>query len=311
VEEKISAEEPKIAYIFPGQGSQWVGMGHELYQGFPRAREVFEEADSVLDFSLSRLCFEGPETELQQTINAQPAILTVSAAYLRVLPELFGEDAFSPPVFMAGHSLGEYSALLAADVLNFADMVRVVRERGRLMQQVGEKTGGGMVAIIGLEEAPVKEICWETGTQISNINCPGQIVVSGTRQALIKAIDLARAKGAHRTIPLQVSGAFHTSMMQPAADEMSAFISGFIFRDPAIPVIANTTARPVAAADEVRAELISQFCHCVYWQRSVENMIMAGVNTFIEIGPGRVLTGLIRRISKEAQTRNIGCMPVT
>jgi [acyl-carrier-protein] S-malonyltransferase len=305
----ISSNEQKAAYVFPGQGSQWVGMGHYIHQTFPRARRIFEEADYALNFSISRLCFEGPEVELQQTINAQPAILTISVAYLKVLPELCGEDRPAPPSFVAGHSLGEFSALVAAEVLGFTDAIRLVRERGRLMHQVGQRTGGGMVAIIGLDETRVEEICREAGTQISNINSPGQIVVSGANQALTTAVELAESMGAYRTIPLRVSGAFHTALMEPAVEGLALFISGLTFRDPVIPVVANTTAQSLTTADEVKAELLRQLCHCIQWQLSVENMIRAGVRTFVEIGPGRVLSGLIKRVDRKVRIQNIGCMP--
>jgi len=293
--------EGKVAYVFPGQGSQWVGMGHDLYSSSPRAREVFEEADSTLGFPLSRLCFEGPEETLRQTVNAQPAILAVSIAYLRASPEL--QDG--APTFVAGHSLGEYTALVAARVLDFADALYLARERGRLMQEAGEKAAGGMVAIIGLDEASVNDVCQPTNTQIANINCPGQIVISGPTQVLTQAMELAKAKGAQRTIPLQVSGAFHSPLMQPAAEGMSQAVSRATFRDPVVPIVANTTAQPITSAEAVKAELLNQLCHCVRWQRSIEYMIEEGVSTFIEIGPGQVLTGLIRRIDKEVQVLNI------
>jgi [acyl-carrier-protein] S-malonyltransferase len=291
----------RAAYVFPGQGAQWVGMGHDLYSNSPWAREVFEEADSTLGFPLSQLCFEGPEETLRQTVNAQPAILAVSIAYLRAKPEL--QDR--APTFVAGHSLGEYTALVAARVLNFADALYLARERGRLMQEAGEKSAGGMVAIIGLEEASVSDICQSSGTQIANINCPGQIVISGPTQALAQAIELAKAKGAQRTIPLQVSGAFHSPLMQLAAEGMSQAVSRATFHDPAVPIVANTTAQPITSAEVVRVELLDQLCHCVRWQRSIEYMIEEGVSTFVEIGPGQVLTGLIRRINKEVQVLNI------
>jgi len=291
----------KVAYVFPGQGAQWVGMGRDLYSNSPQVREVFEEADSTLGFSLAQLCFEGPEETLRQTVNAQPAILAVSIAYLRAKPELHD----GAPTFVAGHSLGEYTALVAARVLNFADALYLARERGRLMQEAGEKTAGGMVAVIGLDEALVNDVCRLTKTQIANINCPGQIVISGPTQVLAQAIELAKAKGALRTIPLQVSGAFHSPLMQPAAEGMSQAVSRATFHDPVVPVIANTTAQPIASAEAVKAELLSQLCHCVRWQRSIEYMIEEGVSTFVEIGPGQVLTGLIRRIDKEVQVLNM------
>jgi len=296
-------EEGKVAHVFPGQGSQWVGMGRDLYSSSPQARAVFEEADSILNFPISKLCFEGPEESLRQTINAQPAILAVSIAYLRSSP-LLQEDRNKTPAFVAGHSLGEYTALAAARVLNFADALYLARERGRLMQEAGEKVSGGMAAILGLEEALVKDVCQQCGTQIANINCPGQIVISGPTEALAQAIELANAKGARRVIPLQVSGAFHSPLMQPAADGISQAISKLAFHHPLNPIIANTTAQPITTAEAVKTELLNQLCHCVQWQRSIEYMVDAGVSTFIEIGPGQVLAGLVKRINKAVQTLN-------
>jgi len=294
----------KQACVFPGQGSQGVGMGLDLYRNFSAAREVFAEADEALGLPLSRLCFEGPEEELAQTVNAQPAILTVSIACLKAAAQAAGQ--LICPAFMAGHSLGEYTALVAAQVLDFGDVVRLTRERGRLMQEAGVRVPGGMVAIIGLDEVSVEQVCQETGAEIANLNSPGQIVISGTRQAMVRAMDLARAMGARRAIALSVSGAFHSRLMQPAAEGMANAISGLKFRYPSIPIVANSTAQPVTTADGVREELMRQLCQCVQWQRSVEYMMDAGVSTFIEIGPGEVLSGLIKRISDQVQTLNVG-----
>ena len=209
------------------------------------------------------------------------------------------------PSFVAGHSLGEYTALVAANVLEFSDAVRIVRERGRLMQQAGESKPGGMAAIIGLDEESLEEVCLETGVQIANINCSGQIVISGTRQALARSMDLAKTRGARRVIPLQVSGAFHSSLMKPAAEGMARAVSHLEFRTPEVPIVANSTARPMTTADEVKTELLEQLCHCVQWQPSVEYMLGVGVSTFIEVGPGQVLSGLIKRISNDVQVLNI------
>ena len=299
-------EPMKVAYVFPGQGSQWVGMGRDLYDNFDSAKAVFEQADGTLDFPLSQLCFEGPEDELRQTINAQPAIVTVSLACLKAVHEVRGDNTLPPASFVAGHSLGEYTALAAAGVLDFAATVYLARERGRLMHEAGLKKPGGMVAIIGLDEASLDEVCGESGTQIANINCPGQLVISGANEDLTQAIDLAKARGAYRTIPLQVSGAFHTPLMQPAVDGMSEVIASLSFHEPIIPIIGNTTAQPLTTAELIKEELLRQLCNCIQWQRSIEYMINDGVSTFIEIGPGRVLTGLTKRINKSAETLNIG-----
>jgi [acyl-carrier-protein] S-malonyltransferase len=292
--------ETSIAYVFPGQGSQWVGMGHDLYQQFDSARVVFQEADRILGFPLSRLCFEGPEDELKKTINVQPAIVTVSYACLQAAVE----KGLPRPAFVAGHSLGEYTALAAAAVLDFTTTVHLARERGRLMHEAGLKQPGGMAAIMGVDEASLGEICNQTGTRIANINSPGQIVISGAREDLAQALDVLKSRGG-RAIPLQVSGAFHSQVMQPAADGLAQVVASLTFRPARIPIIANTTAQPVTSTAMIKEELLRQLCNCVRWQDSVQYMISNGVTRFIEIGPGKVLTGLIKRINKDVSTVNI------
>jgi len=298
------AELPKVAYVFPGQGSQSPGMGLDLYNSYPSAREVFDEADASLGFSLSSLCFEGPEEELTKTHNVQPAILVVSIACLKSLEEANIAN-FPSPTFVAGHSLGEYTALVVTGVLGLADAVLLVRERGRLMYEAGLRNPGSMLAVIGLDKEAVEDISLHSSTEISNINCPGQIVISGAAQALAEANKLAKARGARALIPLRVTGAFHSALMEPIIAEFSRIVLNVRFQPPVIPVISNVTARPLPDINSIKEELVKQLRNCIQWQGSVEYMMHSGVTTFYEIGPGRVLSGLIRRINSELQTFNI------
>jgi [acyl-carrier-protein] S-malonyltransferase len=294
----------KVAYVFPGQGSQGAGMGRDLHHDFASAKAIFDRADEVLGFSLSKLCFEGPEDELRQTVNAQPAILTVSYACLEAARQ--ASHKLPKPAFVAGHSLGEYTTLAVSGVLDFPTAVYLARERGRLMHEAGLKRPGSMAAVIGFDEALLAEVCRQTGAYIVNINCPGQLVISGDRDNMAQAVELAKTKGAPRVIPLPVSDAFHTPLMQPAVDGMAEIVAKLFFRKPVIPIIANTSAQPLTTAEAVKDELLRQLCNCVQWQRSIEYMIDKGVSTFIEIGPGKVLTGLIKRINKGVKTINLG-----
>ncbi|MFC1908341.1 ACP S-malonyltransferase [Chloroflexota bacterium] len=296
----------KVAYVFPGQGSQYAGMGRDLYDDFNSAKAVFDQADEVLGFPLSRLCFEGPEDELRQTINAQPALVTTSFACWQAALEASGGDNWAAPSFVAGHSLGEYTALVAAGVFDFRTAVYLARERGRLMYEAGLAQPGSMAAIIGLDETLLGEVCRQTGTWIANINCPGQIAIGGTVENLNQAMEMAKAKGASRAIPLRVSAAFHTPLMQPAIDGISEILAITTFNEPSIPVVGNTTAQPLTTTESVKTELLEQLSNCVQWQRSIEYMVDNGVDTFVEIGPGKVLTGLIKRINGEANLVNIG-----
>jgi [acyl-carrier-protein] S-malonyltransferase len=289
------------AWVFPGQGSQAVGAGLDLGQGSPAARQVFEQADAVVGVPLTRLCFYGPEEELTQTINAQPAIMAVSLACLAAARQA----GLTPPAFVAGHRPGEYTALVAAGSLTPEDGLSLVRERGRLMQEAGERGPGTLAAILGLEEEPLLEGCRRTGAEVCNINAPGQIVIGGRREVVAAALEEAKAAGARRAMELKVSGAFHTSLMRPAVEGMSRALESARLRDPDVPVVANARARPLTTAKEVREELITQLDHPVLWQRSIEYMAGQGVTTYVEIGPGSVLTGLVRRIVPEAQAVNI------
>ncbi len=297
----------KIAFVFPGQGSQYVGMGQDLYETYPEAKVIFDEADEILGFSLSELCFEGPKEELDDTINTQPAVFVTSLACLEVLKSRLSAS----PLFLAGHSLGEYTALVAAGALDFADGLKLVRERGRLMMEAGERNPGAMAAILGLEAETLDEICQmasrETSgiVQLANYNSPGQIVISGHKEALERALELAKEREARRVIPLAVSIAAHSPLMQPAAQTFAGVVAQVDFRQPRVPVVANVTAAPVTTIAEIRDELVKQLTSTVRWVESVQYMIAQGVATFVEIGPKNVLTGLIRRIDKSVRTVNV------
>lgn len=288
------------AYVFPGQGSQVVGMGADLYENSPAAKDVFDAADESLGFPLSNLIFNGPVRELQDTVNSQPAIMTVSIACLKAMEEQFDGDAGAPKL-VAGHSLGEYTSMVAADVISFGDAVKLVRERGRLMQDASLDRPGGMAAIIGLKEIALEEICAETGVELANINTDDQIVISGDKIAVARAMDLAGARGARKTIPLSVSGAFHSSRMQGAKAGLAEAINSLDFSDPSFPIIANSDSAPLTTAQQVKDELVQGLCRCVQWKSSVNYMIDSGVSQFIEFGPAGVLSGLIKRIDRSVQ----------
>ncbi len=294
----------RLAWVFPGQGAQEVGMGRDLFDGSPAARRVFETADTLLGCSITELCFHGPEETLQETRYAQPAIFTVSIACLEATRELGGLPA-SPPAFVAGHSLGEFSALVAAGALDLADGLLLVQERGRLMQEAAEKGLGAMAAILGLDEAGVQTICKEARTELCNLNAPGQLVIGGPPDAIESAMALALERGAQRCVRLKVSGAFHTSLMVPAADGMSLAVAAAPLRDPEIPIIANTTGNALTTAAALRNELVQQLTSPVQWQRSLEYARSQGVQGTFEFGPGRVLSGLSRRIDRSIEVQNV------
>lgn len=273
-------------------------MGRDLFAHEPAARAVFDEADSILHVALSRLCFDGPETELNDTYNTQPAVFVTSVAVLRALEA----RGVGRPTFVAGHSLGEFSALVAAGAVSFADALRLVRERGRLMKLAGERNPGGMAAVIGLDRAALDDICAQasirTGqsVQVANDNCPGQIVISGHRAALAAALDLARERGARRAVPLAVSIAAHSELMSVVADDFRQALATTPFSPPQVPVIGNVSAQPLTDVAAIRADLGAQLTSPVAWTDSVRTMLAQGVTTFIEIGPKDVLTGLLKRI---------------
>ena len=291
------------AFVFPGQGSQFVGMGKDVYSDFPQARAVFDAADRALGFELSRLCFEGPEEELRLTVNVQPALVTLSLALLAVMRT---SDSYQAPSFVAGHSLGEYAALAAAGVIPDTTAILLARERGRLMHRAGVQNPGSMAAIIGLAAEVVTQIAGEAGVYVANYNCPGQLVISGEARRVEKARGLATGRGALKVVPLQVSGAFHTPMMQPAADALADAISGLSFDTPVVSLVGNVSGRPLVSIGDIKDELVQQVSHSVQWQKSMEYMLSQGANTFVEIGPGRVLSGLMKRIKREAATKNVG-----
>ena len=294
-----------MAFVFPGQGAQAPGMGCELAEQFAAAREVFERADAVLGFPLSKLCFEGPAEELQLTANAQPAILAVSVAAARVLA---GEGI--RPDYVAGHSLGEYSALVAAGALELADALRLVRKRGQYMQEAVPVGQGAMAALLGLEAAAVDEVCCEAaGDEVvsaANLNSPAQIVIAGHRAAVERAVELAKARGAKRAILLNVSAPFHCSLMKPAQDRLAADLDAVAIRDPQVPLVNNADAAIVRTAEAVRDGLKRQVTSPVRWTESMLALRREGADPFIEVGPGKVLCGLMRQIDREAQTWRAG-----
>ena len=297
-------EDIKVAYVFPDQESRQVGMGLDLYVHYNSAREVFDEVDKTLGFPLSRLCFEGPEEDLSQTTNVQAAVLTVGIACLRAAEEISGHS-LPPPMLVAGHGCGEYAAIVAAGSMKLVDAVRLVRERGRLMNEAGRRKPGGMLAIMDLDKDTVDGICITTGVEISSINAPDYVVISGDEQKLAKARRLAQVKGARRMVPVKASGAFYSSMMEPALEGMISAVSQFNFVNPSIPVVSNATAQPINTAEAVKEELISQIIHPIKWQQSIETMLARGITTFFEVGPGDLLTKYIKRISPGALTFNI------
>jgi [acyl-carrier-protein] S-malonyltransferase len=294
-----------IAFLFPGQGSQYAGMGKDLAENFPAARQVFEEADSTLGFKLSELCFNGPAEQLQLTENTQPAILTVSLAALRAMES----EGFPKPDFVAGHSLGEYSALVAVRALSLADALRTVRARGRYMQDAVPVGAGAMAAILGADLDIIEAACREASAgQVcspANVNSSGQVVIAGDVAAVDRAIELLKARGAKRAVKLNVSAPFHSALMMPAEERLSKDLERISFTDPEVPVVTNVDAAPVIQGDKARDALIRQVSRPVKWLSSVEFLISQGVQSFIETGPGKVLSGLMRQIDRSVSSVNI------
>lgn len=291
----------KIAFVFPGQGSQVVGMGKDLFEQFEPAANVFKVADQKLDVSLSKLIFEGPKEELTLTHNTQPALLTTSMA----IYEHFKQHNIEAD-FVAGHSLGEYSALVAAGVLSFEDAVYAVRKRGEYMQEAVPAGEGAMAAVLGLDRELLTAVTREVtdagdSVQLANLNCPGQIVISGTTKGVELAGEKAKEAGAKRAIPLEVSGPFHSALMKPAAKKFATVLDGLEIADAKIPVIANVTATPIQEKEEIKTKLVEQLYSSVLWEDSVRKMLDLGVDTFIEIGPGKVLSGLIKKIDRKVK----------
>ncbi|OLE13149.1 MAG: [acyl-carrier-protein] S-malonyltransferase [Acidobacteria bacterium 13_1_20CM_4_56_7] len=293
-----------IAFLFPGQGSQTVGMGKDLFERFPVARQTFEEADQALGKKLSQLCFEGPEDQLRLTENTQPAILTVSVAAWRVL-----DEKGIKPVFAAGHSLGEYSAHVAAQTISFSDAVRTVRNRGKYMQEAVPVGTGAMAAILGMSLDAVAAVCGDAAQgevcEPANINSPEQIVISGHAAAVERGVKLAQERGAKRAILLPVSAPFHCSLMKPAQERLAVDLQKLQFSAPKIPVVCNVYAKPVEDAESAREALIRQVTGSVNWSDSVQLPIARGVQTFVEVGPGKVLCGLMRQIDRSKKCLNV------
>lgn len=298
----------KIAFVFPGQGSQVVGMGKDLFEQFEPAANLFKVADQTLDVALSQLIFEGPKEELTLTHNTQPALLTTSMAIYEHFKQ-FNIEAD----YVAGHSLGEYSALVVAGVLSFEDAVYVVRKRGEYMQEAVPAGEGAMAAVLGLDREPLTAVTKEVtdagdSVQLANLNCPGQIVISGTTKGVELAGEKAKEAGAKRAIPLEVSGPFHSALMKPAAEKFATILDGLEIVDAKIPVVANVTATPIQEQEEIKTKLVEQLYSSVLWEDSVRKMLDLGVDTFIEIGPGKVLSGLIKKIDRKVKVYAVNDM---
>ena len=299
------AKNSKTAFLFPGQGAQAVGMGLDLYKDSDSGKEVFDMVDEALGRSLSKIMFEGPEDELRETRNAQPGIMAMSLACIEVMKSNVPSEAIPIPYLMAGHSLGEYTALAAAGVLSVMDTAKLVQERSELMQHACDSNPGTMAAILGLDEMVLQEVARESGVFISNINTQDQIVISGEKMSVARAMDMSDARGAKKVIPLKVGGAFHSGLMEPAKAGLVDFIDGLKFNDPEVPIIANCTGTPLHTGEEIKGELISQISGCVQWKKSVDFMIKSGIDNFLEIGPGRALGGMVKKIDRGVNVASV------
>jgi len=296
----------KTALLFAGQGAQVVGMGRDLAGRFPAAQARFEQANALLGYDLARLCFEGPEAELTRTEHAQPGIYLVGWVAFELLQAAVPGLEFHAT---AGLSLGEFTALAAAGALRFEDGLRLVRARGRFMQEACELTRGGMAAILGLEEGPTREVCAEAGVELANFNCPGQLVLSGPADRIAVACDLARARGARRAVPLPVAGAYHSRLMAPAQAPLAAALAEVPVAPPRVPVVANVTARPHGGPVAIRESLVRQVTAPVLWEPSMRWLLAEGFTRFIELGPGTTLSGFLKRIDKTVQVLNVADVP--
>ena len=290
-----------VGFLFAGQGSQYVGMGKDLYESFPEAAKVFDRAEELLGFELKKLCFEGPEEALKSTDVSQPAILTASIAAF----EAFKSRSNLTPSFAAGLSLGEYSALIAAGALTFDDGIRLISKRGQLMEEASRKHPGKMAAVLELPLETLREICLKCGAEIANLNCPGQVVITGKAETVDQAMELCSQAGAKRVIPLEVSGGFHSSLMSEASMELKIILDSISISEPNVPVISNHTAQPQYKVNQIIENLVNQIRSSVRWEESMRFMLSNGVMNFIEFGPGKVLKGLMRRIDSNAQVINI------
>jgi [acyl-carrier-protein] S-malonyltransferase len=292
----------KTALLFAGQGAQVVGMGKDLAEKFPSAKAWFDRANAALGYDLARICFNGPEAELTKTENAQPGIFLVSWVAFQLLKEQVPNLKFDAT---AGLSLGEFTALTAAGAMSFEDGLRVVRQRGKFMQEACDVTKGGMAAIIGLDEALTREVCVEAGVVLANLNCPGQLVISGEAEKIVKACELAKAKGAKRALPLTVAGAYHSPLMASAQPKLGAELAKVNLVSPIVPVISNVTAQAHGTPSEISAKLVEQVCASVRWEESMRALLTQGFTRFIELGPGTALSGFMKRIDKTAQMLNV------